>query len=92
MNPTSDNSKLKVIVDLYYKTLELDSKDISMLFGITSKSLIARKKNEARELMKEKNVKAWNHSSVNTVIAYDAWGIDIAEIEKRYRKSQVLCL
>ena len=41
---------------------------------------------QARELMHEKEVIAYDPTSVDTVTAFEAWGLNIADLEKRHKK------
>ncbi len=40
--------------------------------------------------MIELNTPVWNSSRINTKVAYEAWGLDIADLEHRYKKLQEL--
>jgi hypothetical protein len=38
--------------------------------------------------MEERGMMSYNATTVNTKAAYDAWGLDIAELRKNYRELQ----
>ena len=79
-------------VALYYSKTELGGTDIKNLFGIKNDATVTRFKNQAREVMKERNVLTWDKNSVDTVCAYDAWRIDIARLERMCMKLKKLQL
>jgi hypothetical protein len=72
-------------IRMYYEKHELTSSDIVELFGVcmvTAKRL----KDMARDLMGERDVPNWNALAVNTDCAFEAWGLDIDDLERRYKK------
>ena len=77
---------IDLAVRMYYERIELSSADIMKLFGVKSSQTVAKLKKTARELMLERGRKSWNPYNVNTVIAYEAWGLDISDLEKRRTK------
>lgn len=77
---------LKTAIRIYYTKLELNCTDIRELFPSASKSTVTKLKNKARERMVEDGVLTYGTYSVNTKAAYKAWGLDIADIEKRYER------
>lgn len=79
------NPYIPTAVRIYWQTLELSTKDIEELFGCSRKTANVYKK-EARRLQNERGIKSWNPTRVETKTAYDAWGLDIGDLEERYRK------
>ncbi len=79
-----------VAVRLYYANVELTNSDIQKLFGMSSSSTVASMKKKVLEVMAERGVPRYNPHAVNTDIAYEVWGLDIADLEKRYKKLQKL--
>ena len=72
-------------IQSYYEKHELTNRDIIALFGCcaaTAKKL----KDMARELMGERDVPSWNALAVNTDCAFEAWGLNINDLERRYQK------
>ena len=73
-------------VRLYYEKFELSSKDIQEIFEAKSSATVSTLKKIAREEMsKRPGRKPWDDSCVPTDIAYDAWGLKIADLERRRR-------
>lgn len=77
---------LEVTLRLYYERTELSNKDIIALFGKLSSRTISKYKAAARQIMIKKNVPTFNPLCVNTRAAYEAWGLDIDDLEKRHNK------
>ena len=80
-------TSFKTALDIYYTRLQLNNQDIAELFGNHAQSTISALKRIARDYMIENNILLYNSRDVNTKAAYAAWGIDIVEIERLYRKS-----
>lgn len=86
---------IETAVNIYYENIELDSSAIQNLFipqkgsGIST-AKIAALKDMAREKMKEEGIPVYNGFRVNTEAAFKAWGLDIGDLEARYRKMQKL--
>lgn len=72
-------------VELYYSRLDLSNDDIKQLFGKMGSAKVAQLKRIADDKRREMGVAVWSASRVPTVCAYAAWGLDIAELEKRLR-------
>lgn len=73
-------------IKIYYETMWLRNKEIRALFGAVGHTTTVKLKNMANDLMRERGLMPWDATSVNTAIAYEAWGLDIADLEKRYSK------
>ncbi len=69
----------------YYEKTELREADILALFGC-SRSKAWELRHAALSLMKEKGVMRYDVHSVETECAYEAWGLNIADLEKRLTK------
>ncbi len=72
-------------LEIYYTHTEIENADIQRLFNCAS-STATRLKMKAKELMANLTIRTWDASKVNTATAYEAWGIDIEEVEKRLTK------
>ena len=83
---TSPETAIKV----YYLHPDLGNKEITELFGKCSSATITRLKGKARDKMLELGTPVWNANRVNTQVAYEAWGLDINDLEFRYKKLQEL--
>ncbi len=90
-----DRIKLAVpetVLRIYYTNVELGSAEIRELFGDISPATIAKFKRKARTLMREKGVGCFNYYSVNTEVAFEAWGISIEKVEQMYKRAKALGL
>ena len=74
-----------VAVESYYAKTELSTGDIASIFGC-ARSTAVRMKKKALELQTERGVLTFSARCVDTVCAYDAWGIDITDLERRLDK------
>ena len=83
---TSIDSALKV----YYSHPEIGNKEIASLFGRLSSATTAKLKKLAKDEMINRNILSYNMYKVNTGIAFDVWGIDVADLERRRKKLQAL--
>ena len=77
---------------IYYAYPEIGNKEIGELFGTKSASTIYNKKKKARTLMLEKGQKPFDFFTVSTATAYEAWGSDVEDLEKRRNKLKKLNL
>lgn len=77
---------IKIAITLYYLRTALSNADIELLFGKHSSSTVAKLKKMAQDKMEEMHIMSWNDICVNTVAAYEAWGLDIHDLEHRYEK------
>lgn len=73
-------------IRIYYSYPELNTKQINELFGGIAPSTATKYKNAAKALQKEKGIKTMSPYAVHTKTAYEAWHIDIDELEANYRK------
>jgi len=85
---TSIDNALKI----YYSHSELGNKEIASLFGRLSSATTAKLKKLAKEEMINKSKHSYGMYKVNTCIAYDVWGIDVDDLERRRKKLQTLKL
>lgn len=77
-------------VYIYYACPELENSDIRALFGNLSSATVTRLKKRAQELQREQGVNTLGRYTVNTKCAYNAWGLDIADLESRLKKLKAL--
>lgn len=89
MNISTD---VQTAMEMYYRKTELESDDISKLFGTKSSATIARLKRMAREEMAKNGVMPFSNTAVTVDLAYQAWKLDIADLERRYNKLKKLGL
>ncbi len=79
------------VLKIYYENIEIGQRTIRELFrpdrGKVISNATARKlflEAEKKEI--EQGVPKWSSHRVNTRVAFEAWGIDITEIERRKKK------
>lgn len=77
---------IETAIRIYYQRIELSNNDIREIFGKLGSATIAKLKRKAREVMQENNRPVWNAQYINTEDAYTAWGLDIKDLERRWRK------
>lgn len=80
---------IEMAVRLYYEKPEITNADIKALFS-TGETQTIKIKKAVKEEMAKRGVKSWLPHSVNTEIAYEVWGIDIDNFEKRLKKLRTL--
>lgn len=83
-------TSIETALRLYYSRLELSSTDMKVLFGEISDTAVWKLKKKAKELMAERSTPVWNAGYVNTEVAYEAWGIDVLDLERRHEKLKKL--
>ena len=83
---------LETAIRIYYERIELRNADIKEIFGSLGSKTICRLKQVAKDKMKENDIPSWDAKAVNTESAYEAWGLDIADLEKRLNKLKKLNL
>ena len=78
-------------IRIYYENIELSNKEIQELFESRqgkkiSGSTIVKLKFEVQKIAAERIVPVWDKGCVNTKLAFEVWGLDIDDLEKRYKK------
>jgi hypothetical protein len=81
---------LRLLIEIFYTMDELSTEDIKKIFPGCSLSFLNKKKLEARKQMAEENSMAWSNHCVKTTSAFNAWGINIEEIETKALKLKAL--
>lgn len=71
---------------VYYTYPELSNAQIRELFGNIAGSTISKYKQAVRAIQAEREVKTSQLNTINTEIAYEVWGINVADLEKRRAK------
>ena len=90
VNKTID---VRFAVRLYYERIWLTNDDIKKLFNINSSSTLARYRRQVLDYFADRNTNPLHRNNkLDTWKAYEAWGLDIEELEKRLRKLQKLNL
>jgi len=85
---TSIEGALKI----YYGNSELGNKEITALFGRRSSATVSRLKRVVKAEMNRKDILSYGANKVNTAVAFDVWGIDVKDLEKRMKKMKELAL
>ena len=67
---------------IYYTKTEIGNKEIRDLFGEVGNQTCMKYKRLAKAVMAERGVKTFSPYAVDTEAAYEAWGIDIAKLER----------
>ena len=80
---------IEAAIELYYSQNELTNNDIKTIFGCSTSYVCALKRivreKEAAEKVKPLVFEAKN---VNCEFAFKAWGLDVAELERKYKQLQ----
>ena len=90
--------KVKRITDIdtalqiYYRYPEIGNKEIKELFGGLGSAALTKYKKAVQGEQIKQNVKTSQLYTINTEVAYEVWGIDVAELEKRRDKLKKLGL
>lgn len=79
-------------IEIYYGRTQLDGGDIKELFGKVSAGAAVKLRKKARVVMLQKGYPIWDKSHVETKSAFEAWGLDISDLEARYKKLKSLGL
>ncbi len=85
-------TNISTALKIYYAHSELGNKEITALFGRRSSATISRLKRIAKKEMNTKGILSYGANKVNTEVAFDVWGIDVKDLEKRIRKLKELNL
>ena len=83
---------IDVALKVYYSNPEIGNKEIRELFGPMSTSTLANMKRTVLREMTERGIKSFRDHTVNTKVAYEVWGLDVDDLEKRRKKLQALGL
>ncbi|MCL2546293.1 MAG: hypothetical protein FWE06_03745 [Oscillospiraceae bacterium] len=77
---------------IYYRHAELGNKEITILFGQRSPNTLSKLKKIAKDEMREREMMSFGSNTVNTVVAFEVWGIDVKDLEHRMKKIKQLKL
>ncbi len=75
-------------VELYYLRLALSNKDLKEIFSVRSDSTIAQIKKEVLNYFADTDVNPIYGRRIKTYETFIAWGLDIHDLEIRYKKLQ----
>lgn len=85
-------SSIETALTIFYKNCEIGNAEIIELFGKKSSATVVKLKQLAKNRMNEQGVCSYGLYRVNTRIAYEAWGLDVADLEERLNKLKLLKL
>ena len=77
-------------IKIYYLYPEIGNNEIRQLFGRHSSATTAKFKRAVKEEMIKRNEMSYGLNKVKTCTAFDVWGIDVADLERRRKKLQAL--
>ena len=83
---------IETAIRIYYQYPEIDNNQMRELFGKICSSTAARYKKAVKDEQVNRNVKTMCIDAVNTEVAYDVWGIDVVDLERRLKKLKSLGL
>ena len=79
-------------LQVYYAHSELGNAEITTLFGRRSSATVSRLKRIVRDEMRTRGIFSYSANRVHTATAFEVWGIDVRDIEKRMKKIKELAL
>ena len=77
---------------IYYSNSEIGNKEIKELFGSLSSATISKLKHLVKDEMMRREMLSYGMYKINTAVAYETWGIDVEDLEKRMKKLKILNL
>jgi len=77
---------------IFYTYSELGNKEISSLFGRISSATTVKLKNLVKNEMLKREICSYGKNKVSTKVAFEVWGIDVIDLEKRRKKLKDLNL
>ena len=77
---------------IYYSNSEIGNKEIKELFGNLSSATISKLKHIVKDEMIKRDIFSYGMYKINTAIAYETWGIDVDDLERRMKKIKSLNL
>ena len=75
---------------IYYINSEIGNKEILSLFGRLSSATVAKLKKLVKEEMINQGKFSYGLNKINTSVAFDVWGIDVTDLERRRKKLKAL--
>lgn len=71
---------------IYNNCPYMGNAEIEQLFGKMSSDKRVKMKNIVFDEMRERGMMRYNDTTVNTDVAFEVWGLNIADLERRYSK------
>lgn len=85
-------SSIETALRIYYTYSELRNEQIKELFGGLADTTVTRYKKAVLNAQADRNVKTSQHHTIDTETAFDVWGINVADLERRREKLKSLNL
>ena len=85
-------TSIKSALQIYYNHSEIGNKEMAVLFGRRSSATVSRLKTMVKDEMHRREIMAYGANKVNTAVAFDVWGLDVSDLEKRMKKLKALNL
>ncbi len=80
---------IEVAIEFYYSKFELTTMDIAKIFSCSRSAALARKRAVMAESVKQKpRPLVFDPKNVNTEFAFEQWGLDVKDMEEKYKKLQ----
>jgi hypothetical protein len=79
-------SSIENAVRIYYSYPEIGNREIRELFGKKGETTFVKLKNLVKDEMRRRDMLSYGAYKVNTEVAYEVWGLDIKDLEKRMCK------
>ncbi|MCI9414535.1 MAG: hypothetical protein HFJ79_05070 [Clostridiales bacterium] len=79
-------SSIDKALEIYYRHSEIGNKEMTTLFGKHSTATINRLKQLVKSEMAVRGIRSYCAYSINTKLAFEVWGIDVDDLEKRRGK------
>jgi hypothetical protein len=71
---------------IYNNCPYMGNNEIEQLFGKMSSQKRVKLKNIVFDEMDERGMTRYNNTTVNTDVAFEVWGLNIVDLERRYSK------
>lgn len=83
-------TNVETAVRIFWECPEISNPEMRELFGSRSTNTFSAMKKLAREYIREKNYLSYSATRLPTYAAFEAWGLDINDLEKRLEKLKKL--
>ena len=85
-------TNISTALKIYYTHSEIGNQQITELFGKRSSATVSRLKRAVKNEMARREIMSYGLNKVNTSIAYEVWGLDVDDLERRIKKLKNLDL
>lgn len=79
-------SSIDTALRIYYRYSEIGNKEIKELFGNLGNTTLSRYKEAVKQAQAERGIMTSCLYTVNTELAYEVWGLNVADLERRRKK------